>query len=143
MKKRPDGRIKELEENWKRALADYANLEKRVEKEKKEFVKFSNAVLLDKLLAVLDNLERAERHLENKGLTIAIEQMRLVLQSEGVTEIKAKGEKFDAQSMDCVEVVKGPKDIVVEIVNKGYKLNGQVLRPAKVKVGQGSQKRKD
>ena len=137
-KKTPD-----FEERWKRALADYDNLEKRIEKEKREFVKFSNAILLDKLLAVLDNLEQAEAHLKDKGLTMAVNQMKMVLQTEGVEEIKAKGEKFDAQSMDCLEVVKGPKDTVVEIVNKGYKLNDQVLRPAKVKVGQGSQKRKD
>ena len=129
-KKTPD-----FEERWKRALADYDNLEKRIEKEKRAFVKFSNAILLDKLLAVLDNLEQAEAHLKDKGLTMAVNQMKMVLQTEGVEEIKAKGEKFDAQSMDCLEVVKGPKDTVVEIVNKGYKLNDQVLRPAKAKVG--------
>jgi len=136
-------RVKDLEAKWRRTLADYANLEKRFEREKKEFTKFANAVLLDKLLAALDDLERAEAHLSDKGLSIALEQMRVVLRTEGVEEIKAVGQKFDAETMDCAEVVKGSKNIIVEVVNKGYKLNGQVLRPARVKVGQGDLKRKD
>ena len=45
--------------------------------------------------------------------------------------------KFDPNKMDCVAVEKGPKDTVVETMLKGYMLNGQVIRPAKVKVGRG------
>jgi molecular chaperone GrpE len=127
--------IEELTDKWKRALADYANLEKRVEKEKKEFVLYSNASLIDKLLAVLDDLERAEKHLDNKGLSIAVDQLRRVLTSAGVEEIKAEDKKFDPETMDCVEMVKGKKNKVVEIVEKGYLLNKKVLRPVKVKVG--------
>lgn len=136
-------KTKDLEEKWKRALADYHNLERRVEKNKREFVKFANAVLLDKLLGVLDSLEQAEVHLKDSGLNMALDQFRSVLQTEGVTEIKAKGEKFDAEMMDCTEVVKGPKNVVMKVINKGYKLNDHVLRPTKVKVGQGNPKRKD
>lgn len=141
--KKKAAKTKELEEKWKRALADYHNLERRVEKDKREFVKFANTVLLDKLLGVLDGLEQAEVHLKDKGLNMALDQFRSVLQTEGVAEIKAKGEKFDAETMDCAEVVKGPKNVVMKVINKGYKLNDHVLRPAKVKVGQGNKKRKD
>jgi molecular chaperone GrpE len=136
--KKKAAKTKELEEKWKRALADYHNLERRVEKGKREFVKFANTVLLDKLLSVLDHLEQAEEHVEDKGLNLAVGQFRSVLKTEGVTEIKAMGEKFDAETMDCAEVVKGPKNVVIKVINKGYKLNGHVLRPAKVKVGQGN-----
>jgi len=136
-------KINELETNWKRALADYCNLEKRVEKEKKEFVRLSNAILLDKLLSVLDSLEQAEAHLKDKGLSLALDQFRSILAAEGIREIQAQGEKFNAETMDCVEVVRGVKNEVVEVVNKGYELNGHVLRPAKVKVGQGDKKRKE
>lgn len=141
--KKLEEKIKDLEEKWKRALADYYNLEKRVEKEKGKFVKFANAVLLDKLLGVLDNLERVERHLEDEGLKMSLDQFRSVLQSEGVMEIKVLGQNFDAETMDCAEVVKGPKNVVMKVINKGYKLNNHVLRPAKVEVGQGNLKRKD
>ena len=77
----------DLEDKLKRTLADYANLEKRIAKEKSEFIKLSNAVLLDKLLAVLDDLERAEDHLKDKGLTMALSQFRIVLKADGVEEI--------------------------------------------------------
>lgn len=139
--KKKTSKTKEFEEGWKRALADYHNLERRVEKERREFVKFANAVLVDKLLGVLDSLEQAEVHLKDKGLNMALDQFRSVLQTEGVTEIKSKGEKFDAEAMDCAEVVKGPKNVVMKVINKGYKLNDLVLRPAKVKVGQGNIKK--
>lgn len=132
-----EDQVKNLTEKWKRALADYANLEKRVENQKKDFVKFSNASLLDKLLAVLDDLERAEIHLKNKGLTLAVNQFRSVLKTEGIKEIKAKGTKFNPKEMDCVEMTKGIKNQVINIVQKGYLLNNKVLRPAKVKVGSG------
>lgn len=135
--KKLDEKVADLEEKWKRARADYLNLERRIEKEKGRFVKFSNAVLLDKLLPVLDNLERAQKHLKDRGLALALEQMGQVLLAEGVEEIKAKGRKFDPEAMDCLEIVKGKKDIVVAVIDKGYTLNGRVLRPAKVKVGKG------
>lgn len=129
--------LEEFENKWKRALADYQNLEKRFEKEKKEFVKFSNAALLDKLLSVLDDLERAEMHVKDKGLSIAVDQFRSVLKTEGIEEIKALNKDFDPESMDCLEVVKGKENKVIEVVEKGYLLNSKVLRPAKVKVGKG------
>jgi len=124
-----------LENDLRRALADYANLEKRVNREKAAFAKFANAVLIEKVLAALDGLERAEKHLQDKGLTLALGQLKTALLSEGVEEIEVKGKEFDVNEMDCVEVIEGKKNRVAEIVNKGYKLNGRVLRPAKVKIG--------
>ncbi|PIS09314.1 nucleotide exchange factor GrpE [Candidatus Beckwithbacteria bacterium CG10_big_fil_rev_8_21_14_0_10_34_10] len=129
--------INDLEGKWKRALADYANLEKRIETDKNNFVKFSNATLLDKFLTVLDDLERAEKHLMNKGLNIAMDQFRAVFKSEGVEEIKVIKKFFDPEKMDCVEMIKGNNNQVLEVVQKGYLLNNKVLRPAKVKVGKG------
>ena len=128
-------KITDLENKWKRALADYANLEKRIEKEKEDFVKFANAQLLDKILNVLDDLESAEKHLKDKGLTLAGNRFREILKEEGVEEIEVLGRNFDPELMDAVETVDGPKNKVVEVVLKGYKLYGKVLRPAKVKVG--------
>lgn len=132
-------RVTDLENKWKRALADYDNLEKRITAEKVDFIKFSNAALIDKLLGVLDDLERAEEHLKNKGLSLAVKQFRRALETEGIEEIKALGEKFDPELMDCLEIVKGPKNVVTEICQKGYNLAGKVLRPAGVRVGKGGQ----
>ncbi len=135
--KKTELKLEDLENRLKRTLADYANLEKRIAREKKEFVKLATAQLLDKLLSVLDDLELCERHLQDKGVSMVCSRFQEVLESEGVEEIKALGKKFDPGTMDAVEIIPGPKNKVVEIVLKGYLLNDKVLRPAKVKVGQG------
>jgi len=132
-----DQKLEDFENRCKRALADYANLEKRIEREKSDFVKLANAPLLNKLLSVLDDLELCEKHLKDKGVSLVYNRFREVLKSEAVEEIKALNEKFNPETMDCVEMVSGPKDQVVGVVLKGYLLNNKILRPAKVKVGQG------
>jgi len=129
-----------LEEQLKRAVADYHNLESRVEKEIGHFKKSSLLRLVDKLLGVLDDLQRAQINIKNKGLSMAVGQFEEVLLSEGVEEIKTEGEKFDPQSMDCAEMGEGKKNIVVKTLLKGYSLGGAVVRPAKVRVGQGGKK---
>lgn len=138
--KKTEKKLEDLENRLKRALADYANLEKRITREKQEFVKFSNAQLLDKLLLVLDELELCETHLKDKGVSMICQRFQEILKSEGVEEIKALEKKFDPETMDAVEIIPGPKNKVMEIVLKGYFLNGKVLRPAKVKVGQGKKR---
>lgn len=142
MAKRKSKKVEEKREDFenrlKRALADYANLEKRVEREKGAFIKLANAQLLDKLLPVWDDLELCEKHLKDKGVSLVCDRFQEVLEGEGVGEIKALGQKFNPETMDCVELIAGPKNEVIEVVLKGYWLNDKVLRPAKVKVGQGS-----
>lgn len=130
-------KVDELEGNWKRALADYRNLEKRVSEQQKTFVRLANASLIDKLLGVLDDLERATVHIKDHGLKLVLDQFGAVLETEGVREIEAEGEEFDPEAMDCVEMVKGPKNRVVKTLLKGYTLNDHVIRPAKVQVGKG------
>jgi len=135
--KKLEERVSELEEQWKRALADYQNLEKRTEKEREDFVRFANESLIDKLLYVFDNLKRADENFHNKGLKMITDQFWEVLQSEGVESVKCIGEKFDPQLMDAVAMIKGTKNIVVEEVTPGYLYKGKCIRPAKVKVGKG------
>jgi molecular chaperone GrpE len=136
-KVKADQKLEDFENRFKRVLADYTNLEKRIEREKSDFIKLANAQILDKLLPVLDDLELCERHFKDKGISLVYNRFKEVLKSEGVEEIKALGEKFDPETMDCVEMVPGPKDQVREVILKGYWLNDKILRPAKVKVGQG------
>lgn len=137
-----NNRIKELEENWKRALADYQNLEKRVSEQQKTFIRLANASLIDKLLGVLDDLERASEHLNDHGLKLILNQFRSVLHSEGVKAIETDGKEFDPETMDCAEMVPGPENKVVKTLVKGYTLNDHVVRPAKVAVGKGTNQRK-
>lgn len=137
---RLQNQIQDLENRFKRALADYQNLEKRHASQKDDLVKFANQGLLDKLLPLLDDLERAQAHLQDSGLELIIGQFRQLLISEGVTPIISDRQIFDPQTMDCAEVVPGPKNKVVTTLAKGYYYHDRVLRPARVEVGSGQKK---
>jgi len=132
--------LRDLENRIKRALADYQNLEKRHASQKGDLIKFANQGLLDKLLPLLDDLERAQAHLQDSGLELIIGQFRQLLISEGVTPIISDRQIFDPQTMDCAEVVPGPKNKVVTTLAKGYYYHDRVLRPARVEVGSGQKK---
>ena len=125
----------------KRVMADYDNFKKRVTRDQLEFVKYSNRELLTKLLPVLDDLERAEAHVKDEGLSLAIKHLHEVLSAEGVIELEVICKTYDPTLAEATETVDGPKDQVVEVVRKGYKLNDQILRPAQVKVGSGTSNR--
>ncbi len=128
--------VKILDENWKRALADYQNLAKRIEADKRDFVKFATANIIAKLVPTLDILELAAKHSNDPGVQMAVKQISEVLAAEGMQEIvPAPQTKFDHNLHECSEVVPGePEDTVAELVTKGYKIDSFVIKPAKVKV---------
>ena len=127
-----------LTESWKRALADYQNLQKRYDRERADFVQFASAGLILRLIEVLNHLEKAAENLKDKGLDIIVTEFKKVLTENGLEEIKSQGEKFDPNFMEAVEVVEGKDEgKVAEVASKGYLLNGKVLLPAKVKVFKG------
>ena len=128
----------DLEHQLKRALADYQNLERRIDEERRLLAHLSSALVIEKLLPVLDNLENAQKHLKDEGLEMVIKQFRDVLESEGVCEITAEGNPFDPNFHEAVEILGSDKDdIVLKVLRKGYIINDKVLRPAQVAVGRG------
>ncbi|MEK7154591.1 MAG: nucleotide exchange factor GrpE [Patescibacteria group bacterium] len=128
-------KLKTLEENWKRALADYQNLVKRINTDKKDFVKFATANIISKLLPSLDIIELAASHSQDQGVKMAVKQFQDVLFTEGLQEILPKiGDTFDHEIHECVETLPGePDNTIAEIITKGYKINDYVIRPAKIK----------
>ena len=134
-------KTQELENQLKRALADYANLERRVEDEKGQVVDWAKSYLLVKFLPVLDSLERVQRFVLKEGpdptkhgLSLALEQVRRILRDEQIEEIETSG-VFDPKYHEAIEVTEGnSENKIVEVVEKGYKLGDKILRPAKVKV---------
>ncbi|MGB9911451.1 MAG: nucleotide exchange factor GrpE [Microgenomates group bacterium] len=144
-RKKLEEKIKDLEEKWKRALADYDNLRKRVEKEKEEFIKFATRPVLREILEIYDDLEICQKHLNDQGLGLIFLRFGKFLKEQGVEELEVLGKKFDPQRMEAVEVVDGPENEVMAVVQKGYLFKGELLRPAKVKVGGGekSQEKKE
>ena len=123
------------EEKYKRALADYQNLEKRVREERMQWIKAANKELLVRMFSILDTLLLAQKHSEDKTLHIAADQFLDVLKSEGVNRIKTEGEKFDPKRMECISVLDGKEGLVLEELRTGFTLHDTILRPAQVVVG--------
>jgi molecular chaperone GrpE len=132
---------------WQRAQADYVNYKRFAEQDKADTCKFANAGLLSNILPILDDFERAlgavpEEAAKNnwvEGLKMIDRKFRDTLQKQGVTSIPALGMEFDPRIMDAVTMGKGKKDMVVAELEKGYKLQDRVIRPARVVVGNGEE----
>ncbi len=137
-KVRLEEKIKEDEEKYKRALADYQNLEKRVREERINWIKTANKELLLRLLPVLDTLLLAQKHSQDKNLEISAQQFLDVLKSEGIERVQTERKEFDPKLMECIITEEGEEGKVLEETRAGYLLNDQVLRPAQVKVGKES-----
>lgn len=137
-----DAKQQEEIDVWKnkyiRALADYQNLEKRTDEEKQEVRMYATKLFLEKLMPVVDNLEMADEHIKDEGLSIAMKELHALLAKFGVEKIEVKGETFDPYRMECIELVEGEKNKVVEVTSPGYVMHGKLLREAKVKVGGGT-----
>ena len=130
--------ITELENNWKRALADYKNLVERTNKEKKEFYEFANTNVLQSFLPVYDSLEMLSKYNQDQGLALTVKQFKQVFSEEGVKEIEVLGKDYNEQEMEAVDMVEGEKNMVIEELSKGFFYKGKLLRPARVKVGKGN-----
>ncbi len=130
--------INDLDNNWKRALADYKNLVDRTNKEKKDVYEFANSSLLLSLLPVYDSLEMLGKYNQDQGLLLTIKQFKQVLSEEGLKEIETNGKDYDVNEMEAVDMVEGEEGKVVEELSKGFYFKGRLLRPARVKVGKGN-----
>jgi molecular chaperone GrpE len=130
--------------NWHRAAADFANYKRRTDEERATLGQFSNAVLISKLLGVLDDFDRA---LDNvppdaheswvDGVRLVERKLRNVLESEGVTPIEAVGQPFDPNLHEAVvheETADHPDNHVIDEVQRGYRLHDRVIRPSLVRV---------
>jgi len=133
-----ENKLAEMEESWKRALADYKNLEKRTSEEKAALINFSNSVLVENMLPILDNFVMLENHTEDVGIKMSIKEFINVLETAGLKKIEVnKGDKFDPNIMDAVDSEQGQKNKVAEVVRAGYHFRDKLIRPVSVKVGLG------
>jgi len=128
-----------------RISADYANFQKRSPKQIADSIAYEKEKIIKTLLPVLDNFEHTLQNTpsgENldilvKGVRIIYDQMLDILKSHGVEQIKALDEKFDPALHQAIMQKAEPdreENIVLEEFQKGYKLNGRVIRPGKVVV---------
>jgi len=132
--------VEELKEQLARALADYDNLRKRVEREREEFVRHASVSFFKKLLPVFDMLNQARKHLNDEGLENIFRELKKVLQLEGIEEIEVnERDNFDEKIHEAVDVDltedKNKIGKISQIVLPGWRVkDGMVIRPAKVKV---------
>ena len=135
MKKQVEEHTDEWKNKYLRVLADYQNLEKRKSEEIGQIRRFAGEILLNRLLPVVDTFTRAFVHVKDPGLELAFKELEAFLKDAGVEKIDVVGEPFNPQEMECIEVVPGEDNIVIEESLSGYTLYGKVIRVAQVKVG--------
>ena len=145
-----DGVSEKAKENLDQLLrlkADFENTKKRLEREKVESIKFANDRLIIEILPIVDNLDRAlasltEGHDPEKvkqGLKLAQEELHQVLELHGVKIVQALGESFDPQFHEAVATVESKdakEGTVMDELQRGYTLNGRLIRPSRVRIVQ-------
>jgi len=128
-----------------RAQADFDNFRRRSRQEKEDFAKYASIKLIEQLLPVYDNLDRAlvagkeSNEVESliKGVEMIFRQFAGILETEGLQPIDAVGQPFNPefhQAIMQVESEEHEEGIVVEEIQKGYMLKDKVIRPSMVKV---------
>lgn len=128
-----------LEEKLARSLADYSNLEKRIEAQRQLYVTLATVSIISKMITVLDDLYLAADHVKDDGLNLTITKFIDVLKSEGLAEIDTSVGTFDPNTMECISTAPGKDNTILKVAKKGYTLNGQVIRPAQVIVGKADE----
>lgn len=133
----------DFKSKYQRSLADYQNLIKRNEEEKKEFIKYALNDFLHDLLPIYNHLKLSLKSLPEEekknawviGVEHVLRQFKDLLKNKGIEEIKTVGQKFDHNLMEALE---GEGEIVVKEVSPGYTLNGKLFKAAKVIVNKNN-----
>ena len=138
--------LEQMEDRFKRALADLDNYRKRSARELDRLVAERGDVLLREWFEVVDGLDQALRRKPDnplyEGLRAVLDQVESILERHGVRRIGAAGEPFDPNRHEAVDVRETdalPDRMVVEVVRSGFARGDQVLRPAQVVVARAPQ----
>ena len=140
-----DAKIEELTGQLARAMADLQNFKRRSEDEKGSFIKYANAELLKTILPILDNLDRSVAHLPEelkdnewtKGMLHIHDDLIKTFEKLGIKKIRTVGEKLDPNVHEAMLTGPGEKDVILEEFEPGYTLFDDVIKVAKVMVGDG------
>ncbi len=137
-----EGEVKQAKETTARANAETYNAQKRMEQEADKSKKFALQKFAKELLEVVDNLERAIENATDadpitEGVKLTHKALLDVLNKNGISVIDPQGDTFDADFHEAVGIdPESAPDTVGTVLQKGYSLNGRLLRPAMVRVGQ-------
>ncbi|MBR4802503.1 MAG: nucleotide exchange factor GrpE [Bacteroidales bacterium] len=140
-------KVEEEKKKYVYLMAEFDNYRRRVSQEKLDLIDTASKGVINDLLPVVDNFERALKSLQESeasesakmGTELIYKQLLDVLKKKGVTEIEAMGTELDTDEHEAVAQIPAPeeklKGKVVDVIQKGYKLNGKVIRFAKVVIG--------
>lgn len=143
-------KLDEITSGWQRTQADFINFKKQVAEERVKFCKTANANLLYEILPILDNFQLAAKHipgeLQNNNWVAGVKQIEKQLEntlfSIGLEKIECKEQRFNPVFHEAIEQVESelPEGEIVEETQSGYLFDGEVIRPAKVKISKGKAK---
>jgi len=144
---------RQLIDQLQRLAAEYSNYQKRIERHLQDEKRLAVRGLVLDLLPAVDNLERALAHameqpdlaVFQEGVTLAYNGLMAALKNHGVTPIETEGQTFDPEHHEAITLVPSeehPKGHVVEVMQKGYRLHGQTIRPSRVAVSDGAEAEK-
>jgi len=144
----------ELFAKLQRVSADYANYQKRTPKQISDSIAYEKERIIKTLLPAMDNLEHTLQNAHSsenidvlvKGIRIIYDQFLDILKSHNVEQIEALGDKFDPAMHQAMTQQSDPEkeeNTVLEEFQKGYRLNGRVIRPSKVIVNKLPEKQPD
>jgi molecular chaperone GrpE len=140
--------IAALNDKHLRLFSDYENFRRRTAKERLELIQSAGSRVLSDILPVLDDLDRAIANNDKvedidavrEGFKLIDHKFRTVLKGQGIEPMDAVGKEFDTEFHEAVTKIPAPKKKlkgkVVDVIERGYLLNGKVLRYAKVVVGE-------
>lgn len=141
-------KLKEATDKYLRLYSDFENFRKRTQKEKLDLYKTAGEDIISALLPILDDFERAQKAIKETddiksikaGVNLIQEKLLSILKQKGLEIAKSSiGKKFDVELHEAITQIPAPskkqKDKVIDEVEKGYLLNGKVIRYAKVVVG--------
>lgn len=148
---------KQSEKNYDLYMRTYAEMEniiKRGKKERENLAKFANESLIKDILPVIDNLERATSHVQDdnnpsrlvEGLDLTLNGLMTTLKKAGLKEVEAEGRPFNPNFHEAIsqqiDDTVAPGHVIIEL-QKGYLLNGRLIRPSMVVISQGNSNKKE
>ena len=136
----------ELNDKYLRLFSEFDNFRKRTAKEKLDLTATASESVIRDILPVLDDFERALQNMEKngneadmQGVTLIFNKLKDTLRKKGLEEIEAMGADFNTDEHEALTMIPAPeedkKGKVLDVIQKGYKLNGKVIRFARVVVG--------
>ncbi len=135
-----DNEADKYKERYIRTLADYQNLSKRLDEEKRKSIDFANESIMRDLIGILNDIEIALSHIEDDAMKKILEKLLVILNNHGLKElpIVENETEFNPKYHEAIESRAGANNVILQVYRKGYLLNDKLIQPAIVAVGIGN-----